>query len=163
VSVTLRGADAADGPFLIEMLVEAAFWRPEGPRGDAQDVLADPELAHYVSGWPRHGDLGVVAEEDERPVGAAWLRFFSSDSPGYGFVDAGTPELSMGVRGDRRGRGVGSKLLAELLTRARAAGIERVSLSVELDNFACHLYERAGFVPAARSRGSVTMLWTAAS
>ncbi len=69
----------------------------------------------------------------------------------------------MGVHGDRRGRGVGTKLLAELLTRARASGIERVSLSVEPDNFAYHLYERAGFVPVGRSGGSVTMLWIAAS
>jgi ribosomal protein S18 acetylase RimI-like enzyme len=162
VSVTLRAADAADGPFLTEMLVEAAFWRPEGPRGDVRKVLADPGLAHYVSGWPQQGDLGVVAE-DERPVGAAWLRFFSGDSPGFGFVDEETPELGMGVRGGHRGRGVGTKLLADLLTRAQAAGIARVSLSVEPDNFARRLYERAGFVPAGRNGGSVTMLWIAAS
>jgi len=160
--VTLRAADAADGPFLTEMLVEAAYWRPDGPRGDARDVLADPDLAHYVSGWPQQGDLGVVAE-DERPVGAAWLRFFTSDSPGFGFVDDRTPELGMGVRSDRRGRGIGTNLLAELLTRARAAGVARVSLSVEPDNFAGNLYERAGFVPVGRSGGSVTMLWTAPS
>ena len=120
VSVSLRVAHAADGPFLLDMLVEAAYWRPDRPRGDGQDVLADPELAHYVSGWPQPGDLGVVAE-DEEPVGAAWLRFFSRESPGYGFVDDHTPELSMGVRVDRRGRGIGSRLLADLLARARAA------------------------------------------
>lgn len=158
--MTLRAAYAADGPFLTEMLVEAAYWRPDGPRGDARDVLADPVLAHYVSGWPQRGDSGVVAE-DERPVGAAWLRFFTSDSPGFGFVDDRTPELGMGVRSDRRGRGIGTNLLAELLTRARAAGVARVSLSVEPDNFARNLYERAGFVPVGRSGGSVTMLWTA--
>jgi len=96
-------------------------------------------------------------------VGAAWLRFFTSDSPGFGFVDDRTPELGMGVRSDRRGRGIGTNLLAELLTRARAAGVARVSLSVEPDNFAGNLYERAGFVPVGRSGGSVTMLWTAPS
>jgi GNAT superfamily N-acetyltransferase len=160
MTVTLRGADAAAGPFLLEMLVEAAFWRPEGPRGVAQDVLADPDLARYVSEWPREGDLGVVAEEDERPVGAAWLRFFAADSPGFGFVDAGTPELSMAVHESHRGRGVGTLLLMALLARARAAGIERVSLSVEPDNVARHLYEHAGFEPVGRNGGSVTMLWT---
>jgi ribosomal protein S18 acetylase RimI-like enzyme len=155
--VSLRVAHAADGPFLLDMLVEAAYWRPDGPRGDAQDVLADPELAHYVSGWPQPGDLGVVAE-DEEPVGAAWLRFFSRESPGYGFVDDHTPELSMGVRVDRRGRGIGSRLLAELLARARAAGLARVCLSVETDNAARNLYERAGFVLVDRSGGADTML-----
>jgi GNAT superfamily N-acetyltransferase len=162
VALTVRAADAADAPFLLEMLVEAAFWRPEGPRGDAHEVLADPELAHYVSGWPRPGDLGVIAE-DEEPVGAAWLRFFPGSEPGYGFVDDATPELGMGVRADHRGRGVGTKLLADLLSRARTAGIARVSLSVEPDNFARHLYEHAGFIPIGRTGGSVTMLWTAPS
>ena len=104
VSVRVRVADAADGPFLTEMLVEAAYWRLDGPRGDAKEVLADPALAHYVSGWPQPGDLGVIAE-DEAPVGAAWLRLFTPESPGYGFVDDRTPELSMGVHVDRRGRG----------------------------------------------------------
>jgi ribosomal protein S18 acetylase RimI-like enzyme len=110
-----------------------------------------------VSGWPQPGDLGVVAE-DEEPVGAAWLRFFSRESPGYGFVDDHTPELSMGVRVDRRGRGIGSRLLADLLARARAAGLDRVSLSVETDNRARNLYERAGFVLVDRSGGADTML-----
>ena len=157
--VTSRAADAADGPFLTEMLVEAAFWRPGGPRGTVGQVLADPELAHYVTGWPREGDLGVVAEDDG-PVGAVWLRRFPADSPGFGYVDAATPELGMGVRGDRRRQGVGTMLLADLLARARAAGVERVSLSVEPDNPARRLYDRAGFVPVGRTGGSMTMLRT---
>lgn len=162
--VRVRAAGAADGPFLTEMLVEAAFWRPERPRDDVRAVLARPEVAHYVSGWPRPGDLGVVAEygaEDAAPVGAAWVRFLPADAPGYGFVDEDTPELTIGVRADRRGRGVGTRLLAELQVAARAAGLGRVSLSVEPDNPARRVYERAGFVPVSRSGGAVTMLWTA--
>jgi ribosomal protein S18 acetylase RimI-like enzyme len=69
----------------------------------------------------------------------------------------------MGVHIDQRGRGIGSQLLAELLTRARAAGLERVSLSVETDNPARNLYQRAGFVPVGRSGGAETMVWTSPS
>jgi len=96
VAVLVRAAGSADGDFLTEMLVAAAFWRPDGPTGDVRSVLARPELAHYVTGWPRPGDMGMVAE-DGPPVGAAWLRLLPEYDPGYGFVDDETPELSIGV------------------------------------------------------------------
>lgn len=108
---SLRPAGAEDADFLARMLVEAAFWREDGPRGSIGDVLGTPELAHYIAGWPRAGDVGVVAQAAE-PVGAAWLRFFSADDPGYGFVDTAIPELTMGVDRSWRGHGVGRVLLA---------------------------------------------------
>lgn len=139
------------------MLVEAAFWRPDGPPGSVDDVWSRPELAHYVVGWPRPGDLGVVAEA-QQPVGAAWLRFFSADDPGYGFVDAGTPEVAMGVVPVWRGRGVGTGLLDALIVAARGAGSAALSLSVEPDNPARRLYERFGFHRVGVVDGSLTML-----
>jgi len=112
VPVEIRPADAADGPFLAEMLVAAAFWRPEGPEGKVSDVMDQPELAHYVVGWPQPGDCGVIAE-DGHPVGAAWFRFLPASDPGYGFVDAETPEVGLGSRcpGGGRESGPGSSVL----------------------------------------------------
>jgi len=138
------------------MLVAAAFWRTEAS-GSVGEVLDRPELARYVEGWPQHGDLGVVAEEQRR-VGAAWLRFFSESEPGYGFVDAQTPELSMGVAKRWRGQGVGASLLGALVTAARDAGLVALSLSVESDNYALRLYERFGFRKVDTVGGSLTML-----
>lgn len=122
VPVRVRPAGPADDDFLAEMLFAAAFWRLDGPLGDVQSVLARAELAHYVSGWPRPGDLGVVAE-DGPPVGAAWLRLLPEHDRGYGFVDAETPELSIGVVPTHRGRGIGSLLLDRF---ALARGARRV-------------------------------------
>lgn len=90
------------------MLVTAAFWRPGGPSGSVAEVLSQPQLAHYVSGWQRPGDLGVIALDGQQLVGAAWVRLLPENDPGYGFVDAATPELSIGVVQGWRGRGVGS-------------------------------------------------------
>lgn len=156
VDVALRPALASDAAFLTEMLVAAAFWRPEGPVGTSDVVLHDPELAHYVSGWPQAGDLGVVAEADQ-PVGAAWLRFFTADDPGYGFIDAAIPEVSMGVLDPWRGRGVGRRLLVALILAARETGLPALSLSVETDNYAHELYESCGFQSVTQASGSVTM------
>lgn len=97
VPLAVRAAKASDADFLAEMLVVAAFWRPTGPSGSVAEVMEQPRLARYVAGWPRPGDLGVIAQHGRQPVGAAWLRLLPESEAGYGFVDAATPELSMGV------------------------------------------------------------------
>jgi len=157
VAVRVRPAGPADGDFLAEMLVAAFFWRSDSPQGDVQSVLGRPEVAHYVRGWPRVGDLGVVAE-DGPPVGAAWLRLLPEHDRGYGFVDAETPELSIGVVPTHRGRGIGSLLLVALVGSAREQRHEALSLSVEPDNPARRLYERCGFQVVGTVDGSLTML-----
>jgi ribosomal protein S18 acetylase RimI-like enzyme len=73
-------------------------------------------------------------------------------------VDATTPELAMGVVRAWRGRGIGSRLLDALIVTAREQGLAAVSLSVEPDNYARRLYERAGFQPVDEASGSLTML-----
>lgn len=158
MSVAVRPAEATDAAFLAEMLVAAAFWRPDGPSGSVAEVVDRPELAHYVAGWPRAGDLGVIALEGRQPVGAAWLRFFPDSDPGYGFLDEDTPELAMGVLKAWRAQGVGSRLLDELIDAARTRGLAAVSLSVEPDNHARRLYERVGFRRVGESSGSLTMV-----
>ena len=152
----VRAATSADLPFLRAMIYEAATWRTE-VRPPVEIVLADPHVARYVSGWGRHGDAGVIGEDD-RPVGAAWFRVFPVDEPGYGFVAADVPELSIAVASESRGRGVGGRLLDALVDVARDEGHRAVSLSVEPDNPARRLYERAGFVRVADDGGAWTML-----
>jgi GNAT superfamily N-acetyltransferase len=150
----LRPAVAGDAAFLVVMLVEAAVLPP----GASTDVLADPALAPYVAGWPRPGDVGVVAEDGGRPVGAAWARLFPPAAPGYGFVRADVPELAVATVPDRRGTGLGGALLRGLVAAAAAAGAPALSLSVRRGNPARRLYERHGFAPVGRVGESDTML-----
>jgi GNAT superfamily N-acetyltransferase len=157
--VNLREATRDDADFLADMLVEAVNWSPEWKRKSKRRVLAAPNTAHYVAGWPRDGDLGVVAEADGERVGAAWLRFFTVDDLGHGFVAVDVPELSLGVVATWRGRGVGRALVRAVESRARTAGVERISLSVERKNFAQRLYLAEGYeVVAEGSPDSDTMV-----
>jgi GNAT superfamily N-acetyltransferase len=144
-SWTTRRATAQDADFLADMLLAAVNWSPEWKPRTLRRVLADPRTAHYIAGWPRPGDLGVVAEADGEPVGAAWLRFFPASDPGYGFTAADVPELTIGVTAGWRGRGVGRSLLRAVGSAAAQAGIARISLSVERKNFARGLYRAEGF------------------
>jgi ribosomal protein S18 acetylase RimI-like enzyme len=153
---TVRRATASDGPFLEEMLAIAADWRPGVRVRSVSEIMAEPALAHYVAGWPADGDSGFVAE-DGGPVGATWWRFFAEQDPGYGFVDATTPEVSIGVVSEARGQGLGTLLLEALIDEAVLHGLPALSLSVEPDNPAVALYERLGFENVRRFDGSLTM------
>ena len=115
-------------------------WRPGSPKPNPAQVLKSP----YIAGWPRPGDGGVVAEMGQ-PVGAAWFRLLPGESPGYGFIDEQTPEISIGVEARWRGRGIGRLLLTALCDTARAEAFESLCLSVEVDNYALGLYRVSGF------------------
>ena len=155
---SLRPAGPADAGFLADMLVEAVNWSPRWNQG-RDSIFATPAIAHYLTGWPRDGDLGVVAEACAQPVGAAWLRFLPADDPGYGFVAADVPELTIGVTPLWRGRGVGRALLRAIADRARETGIRQISLSVERKNFARQLYRAEGYrVVDSSGRDSDTMV-----
>ena len=163
VRFSIREARREDERFLSEMLYEAATWRPGPRRFSASEVPSLPEIAVYISGWGRPGDEGLIAEaETGEPVGAAWYRLFSQEAHGFGFVNAETPELTIAVRQDLRGRGIGSALLAELIARARKGRVPALSLSVEADNPALRLYERAAFRVIQRDK-VLTMIRALAS
>ncbi len=144
-SWSIRPETAEDGEFLADMLVEAVNWSPEWKPKSRRRVLSDPRTAHYIAGWPRETDLGVMAEAGSEPTGAAWFRFFPADDPAYGFVGPDVPELTIGVAAAWRGRGVGRALLRAIAALAAEAGIGRISLSVERKNFARGLYLSEGF------------------
>ena len=145
----IRAAGAQDLPFLRDMLRHAYYAR----WGEDADV----PLERYVAGWGRPGDAALVAIDEFQPVGAAWYRLFEAEEPGYGFVDETTPELTIAIVPSRRGRGLGRELLAALLEQARKEGYAQVSLSVEPDNSALHLYEQAGFERSGERGGALVM------
>lgn len=134
-------ATPADEPLLWAMLFEASHAAEQNMTSD--ELRSVPELARYVEGWGRPGDLGVVGGPSGG-AGAAWLRLFPADNPGYGYVDDATPELAIGVASQLRGSGLGTTLLRRLLADARQR-YDAVSLSVRQSNPALRLYERLGF------------------
>jgi ribosomal protein S18 acetylase RimI-like enzyme len=139
-------------------LYEAAFWR-EGPRPPLDEVLSHPRVAVYIEGWGRSGDTAVVARDSTGAIGgAAWFRFFTEASHGYGFINDAVPEVTIGLDELWRGLGIGTRLITALHTEARASGIARLSLSVEHDNRALRLYQRLGYGELTRDNGAVTML-----
>jgi L-amino acid N-acyltransferase len=93
--------------------------------------------------------VAVDAEADGAVVGMTSFGDFrdSTHWPGYRF----TAELSIHVRGDYRGQGIGTRLMDELVTRARGLDIHVLVAGIDADNVeSIRFHERLGFVEVAR-------------
>jgi ribosomal protein S18 acetylase RimI-like enzyme len=149
----------SDEPFLWEMLYQAVYVSL-GSQPLPREAIYQPELARYVEGWGREHDSGIVAIDDrdgkQQPIGAAWLRAWTGLDQGYGFIDAQTPELSMAVLPEYRGRRGGTRLLERLLADADQV-YPALSLSVSPNNPAYRLYLRFGFSVVTSDGSSLTM------
>lgn len=159
LTYTTHPISSSDLPFLRQMLIEAAYWRPDANRPPPDQALDEPELAKLLHAWGRTGDAGVIARAtDESPLGAAWYRFWSDDDHSWGYVSADVPELAIGVNREARRQGVGGALLVALFRLASERDVPRISLSVEKDNPAVALYERHGFRPVDTVGNAWTMI-----
>lgn len=155
---TVRPMLPEDEPFLWTALYHALHV-PPGAEPPPFETVRQPDLRRYVVGWMEEpDDLGVLAELDGDPIGAAWIRRWSRSDHGYGFVDEATPELSISVLPGHRGRGLGTAMLSALLEMA-AMRFPAVSLSVSTSNPAVRLYRRFGFRTAGEpDTHSLTMV-----
>jgi GNAT superfamily N-acetyltransferase len=147
----------ADEHFLREMLYHALYV-PDGQAPFPPEIVNEPELAKYVLDWGKAGDKGFAAVDEltSQPVGAAWMRLFTAENKGYGYVGEGVPELSVALLPTYRNRGIGTTLLKYLIEEARREH-PALSLSVSSDNPAVRLYRRLGFEVVGQSGTSLTM------
>ena len=154
-----RSATDADLTLVKKTLYTALSWDPDDPIPPFDAVVDHPKIAIYHDGWMRPGDDGFVAETYGGAfVGMAYCRQFADGEEAQGFVDAATPELAVGVEPEFRGQGFGQRLIQGLHEARRAAGIERMSLSVGAGNGARRLYERLGYGEIQRHGDGVVML-----
>lgn len=150
---TTRALDGRD-----RLLLRLATWLNlnwSGRRSTFADLDADPHLAAYYRTVP---EFGAVSTADGEATGVVWVTRFPPEAPGYGFVRADVPELSVCVLPGYRGAGVGAGLVGAAVDEARRRGLPALSLSVEEGNPARRLYERSGFRPAGAAAQPGTLL-----
>lgn len=124
----------------------------DGTADDIAFAQTSPDLLHYVEGFGRTGDVGVIMEER----GAAWVRLAPPGPISTSKVwTHEVPELAIATVPEARGQGVGVQLLRALFAETSGTPI---ALSVRAANPAVRLYEREGFV---RERTIVNRVGTA--
>jgi L-amino acid N-acyltransferase len=113
-----------------------------------EEPMAPGEYEQWWRTRVAQGYPVLVAVSDEGVVGFATFGDFRA-WPGYRF----TVEHSVHVRADRRGGGVGSQLVRELVDRATQLGKHVMIAGVDADNAASiRFHERLGFESAAHLR-----------
>lgn len=126
---------------LEDFLYEAVFV-PEGEEPPEKSIIYQPNLQVYVKNFGElKDDYAVVAEADDKIVGAAWARIMDD----YGHIDEDTPSIAISLYKEYRSQGIGAELLRSLLQVLKEAGYKQVSLSVQKANYAAKMYEKAGF------------------
>jgi len=144
--VIIRDARAADLPPITDLY---NAWIPTSTITWTEALETYAERAASFERQRREGFAVLVADDAGEVVGYAAYEHFRGEGkwPGY----RGTAELSIHVRQDHWGGGVGRALIEGLVERARAARIHVLVAAIDGENEASiRFHERLGFVEVAR-------------
>ncbi|MEI9806161.1 MAG: GNAT family N-acetyltransferase [Pseudolabrys sp.] len=123
-----------------------AAW-PEAARKPFLDQQFHFQTAHYARAYPDVDWLIVVA--DDKPIG----RLILARAPEEWCV------VDIALMPDRRGTGLGTRLLQSVQSAAAQARASTVQLTVDMHNPARRLYERLGFAAVNEAIPNVFMAW----
>ncbi len=137
----IRTISEGEEGLLKDFLYEAIFVPPGTPPPPGS-IIDQPELQVYVTGFgTKKDDIGFVAEIDDMPVGAVWVRIMND----YGHIDNDTPSFAISLYKDYRGFGIGTALMKEMLRILKNRGYKQASLAVQKANYAVRMYQKIGF------------------
>lgn len=153
----IRKIKSNEIPLLCDFLYEAIFQKDENnllPR----DIINQPELKIFIDDFGKHDDFCLVAEANEKIVGAVWTRILCGDIKGFGNIDEYTPEFAISLYKEYRNKGIGTELMKNMLQLLKGKGYKRTSLAVQKDNYAVKMYQKVGFETIGESEEEYIMV-----
>lgn len=129
---------------LSDFLYEAIFQK-DNTIPLPKEIINKPELNIFIKDFGKLDDYCLVAEADNKIIGAVWSRVLFGEIKGYGNIDSTTPELAISIYKQYRNKGIGTELMKGILKLLKEKGYKRVSLSVQKDNYAVKIYKAVGF------------------
>lgn len=140
---------------LNDFLYEAIFI-PDGMGAPARDIINEPELQVYVSGFgSKKDDLCLVAEINGMIIGAVWV----CDMEDYGHIEDGILSFAISLYKEYRGKGIGTELMKRMLAELKNKGYRKASLSVQKANYAVRMYKKLGFEIVGESKEEFIMVY----
>ena len=122
----------------------------------SRDIVEKPELRVYTDGFDtKSGDNCLVAIHDGKIVGAVWTRIMND----YGHVDDETPSFAISLYKEYRRKGIGTRLMEEMLEIFRDQGYKRVSLAVQKASNTVIVNRRAKTVAAIFNKILFVLIW----
>ena len=154
--VLIRKLCTEEAGLLKDFLYEAIFI-PEGVEPPPRDIVERPELRVYYEYFGRGAaDHCLVAEADGHVLGAVWTRIMKD----YGHVDDETPSFAISLIPEYRGKGIGTRLMLNMLKLLKEQGFKQASLAVQKENYAVQMYKNVGFEIADENDEEFIMLCT---
>ena len=102
-----------------------------------------PELKQYEEHFGScHGDIGVYILSDAKVAGGAWVRLLAN---GKAYVNNDTPELTLAIKPDFKGKGIDITLLQQLFIETSKL-YSQMSLSVRDIPSEIKFYEELDFI-----------------
>lgn len=127
---------------ILDIFLYEAIFIPKGVSAPHKDTINQPELQVYVKNFGKNdGDLCLVAQVDDKIVGAVWVRVMND----YGHIDNETPSFAISLLKEYRNYGIGTELMKQMLMKLKLQGYKQASLSVQKMNYAVHMYKKVGF------------------
>lgn len=149
----IREIEKNEYPLLEDFLYEAIFV-PEGVCPPPRSIIERPELQVYISDFGRTDDACLVAEINEKVVGAVWTRIMDD----YGHINDETPSFAISIYKEYRHLGIGTALMTAMLRLLKERGYRQASLSVQKDNYAVKLYRKTGFEVVGETEEELIMV-----
>jgi ribosomal protein S18 acetylase RimI-like enzyme len=120
-----------------------------------REIVEQPELKLYYENFGTgKADHCIVADDNGRVVGAVWTRIMND----YGHVDDDTPSFAISLYKEYRGKGIGTKMMEQMLELLRVNGYQKASLAVQKANYAVKMYEKVGFATVAENSEEYIMV-----
>jgi len=131
---------------VLEDMLYEAIYQPDKENLIPRDVIKMKEVSQYIDNFgQKEEDYCLVAEMNQKIIGAVWVRILTGEIKGFGNVDERTPEFAISLYPEYRKRGIGTSLMERMISDLKEKGYEQTSLSVQKGNYAFKLYQKLGF------------------
>lgn len=155
MNINIREIETAEYNLLEDFLFEAIFI-PEGAEKPPKSIIENEELQVYIKDFgTQKDDNCLVAECDNKIVGACWTRIMND----YGHIDDETPSFAVSLYEEYRGKGIGTKLMKEMLELLNGKKYKQASLAVQKENYAVKMYKKIGFRIVGENEQEYIMLY----
>lgn len=127
---------------MLETFIYEAIFQKDKDNPIPKSIIYEPEIFIYIDNFgTQKDDYCLCAEVDNALIGAVWVR----NIQGFGNIDETTPEFAISVLKQYQGKGIGKKLMKEMLKLLKREGYKKASLAVQKDNYAYNMYLNVGF------------------
>lgn len=153
----IRGIEPNEIGMLKDILYEAIY-RPDN-NIIPKSILEVPEMNAYINDFGSgKDDFCLVADLNDKIIGAVWVRTFSGKIKGYGYFDDNTPVFAIALYKESRSQGIGTQLMVGMIKHLHCNRYKQASLNVKKANYAVKLYKKMGFEIFSESEFDYLML-----